>query len=160
MKRVLIKHEAKKILKISSKGFTLVEVIISAAVLLLTFVGILTSYIRCLELTELSRNTSIAVNAARSRMEDIKNTQFGQIASDYHNVTFTASGLTGIGVTYVDSSNPDLLRVTAVFCWRQSNGRVIGEDINLNGQVNSGEDQNGNGLLDSSVRLVSNIYEI
>ncbi len=48
--------------------------------------------------------------------------------------------------------------VTVTFCWRQSNGRLMGEDSNLNGALNTGEDVNGNGTIDSPVQLIAYIY--
>ena len=143
----------------SQDGFTLAEIIIATAVFMIAFVGILLSYLRSVELSELSRNSSTAVQAARSRMEQIKDTSFSQIMGNYNIVTFTAAGLNGKGVSYVDNTNPDLLLVTISFCWQQKNGKIIGEDSNLNGLVDAGEDKNGNGMIDSPVQLVSYVYD-
>ena len=139
-------------------GFTLVELIAGMLVLVLAFVGILTSYMKCLELSELSINSSNAVLAAQNRVEQIKNTVYDQIQANFHNVTFTNANLNGIGVSLVDSSNPEFLQVTVVFCWRQKSGRILGEDANLNGQLNAGEDVNGNGALDSPSMIGTSIY--
>jgi hypothetical protein len=46
----------------------------------------------------------------------------------------------------------DLLELTVSVCWKQK-GRVIGEDKDLDGVLDSGEDANGNGMIDSSVEL-------
>ena len=146
--------------KFSNKAFTLIELMVAAAILLVTLVGILLSYVRSLELAELSKNSSIAVNAVRSRMEQIRNTQFSQILATYNNVTFTAAGFNGLGISYVTAVNADLLQVTISFSWRQSNRRVIGEDKDLDGVLDAGEDKNGNGILDSPVEIVSDIYNL
>jgi len=61
-----------------------------------------------------------------------------------------------MGVVYVDDTNPELLEVTVSVCWQQVL-RVIGEDKNLNGVLDAGEDTNGNGKIDSSVQLVTRI---
>ena len=136
------------------------ELLVSSLILLVVIVSLLISYIRCLELAELSKNILSATNASRSRMEQIKNTEFDQIAANHNNVTFTSPNFNGMGVSYVTTVNPDFLQVTVTFCWRQTSGRVIGEDKNLNGLVNAGEDMNGNGILDSTVQLVNYIYRI
>ncbi len=141
------------------KGLTLIELLISASVFLIALVGILISYFTCLELSEISKNSSLALHASKARLETIRNTTFNQIKATYNNVTFTVAGLNGIGVSYVDDSNARLLKITISFCWKQASGRVMGEDANLNGQINSGEDANNNSMLDSPVQLVSYVFQ-
>ena len=138
------------------QGLTLVELLIAAVILIVAFTGVLLTYIKCVELSELSKNASIALSAAKNRLENIKNTPFNQIFANYNNVSFNPVGLTGKGVSYVDNSNPDLLKVTISVSWRQSNGRIIGEDKNLNGTREAGE--GADAQLDSPVEIVSNIY--
>jgi len=141
-------------------GFTLVELLVSTLILMVVIVSLLVSYIRCLELTELSKNMASAINVSRSRMEQIKNTDFDQVATNYNNVSFTSANFNGRGVSYITTVNPDLVQVTITFCWRQTNGRIIGEDQDLDGLVSAGEDMNGNGILDSTVQLVNYIYRL
>ncbi len=142
----------------SQMGLTLPELLLASVIMILAFAGILISYLRCLELSEISRNSSIAIQAVESRMERIRNTAFAQIKPTYHNVIFSVPAINGMGVSYVDDSNPQLLKVTVTYCWRQSNGRIVGEDTNLNGVLNNGEDRNGNGILDSLAQAVTYIY--
>ncbi len=139
-------------------GFTLPELMVTAVIIILVFLGMLLGLIRCLELHELSRNSFLAVSAVKTKVEDIKNTALTDLVTTYNNVTFTTPDLNGIGVSYVDNTNPDLFKITVAFCWRQKNGRIVGEDQNLNGRVDGGEDANGNGILDSPVEIVSYIY--
>ena len=47
---------------------------------------------------------------------------------------------------------PNLLNLHVAACWRSS-GRVIGEDKNLNGRLDAGEDANGSGWMDSPVMI-------
>ena len=140
------------------RSFTLIELIIAAFILVLTLTGVLLSYIRCLELTDLSKNTSLAIWAAKNRMTDINNTAFDQIKGNFNNKGFPAGGLNGKGISYVDDSNPNLLKITISVCWKQRNGLIIGEDRNLDGVINIGEDSNRNGILDSPVQLVTYLY--
>ena len=142
-----------------TKGFTLPEVMIAGTVMILALGGILISYIRCLELNEISKNMTFAVEAVKSKVEQIRSTQFNQIKITYDGTSFTALGVNGRGVSYINDDNPKLLEVTVSFCWKQSNGRVFGEDKNLNGVIDAGEDTNANGKLNSPVEIVNYIYE-
>ncbi len=145
--------------KDNNKSFTLIELMIAATIFLIAFVGILISYFTCLELSEISKNTSIAVHASKARLETIRNTTFNQIKATYNNTAFVIANFNGKGVSYVDDTNPRLLKITVSFCWKQPSGRVVGEDKNLNGQLDAGEDTNGNGTIDSPVQLVSYIFQ-
>ena len=139
-------------------GFTLVELLIAFAVLVTAVAGILLSYLRCMELNEVARCATLSNEEARQRMETVKATAFDQIKALYDRAAFATPGIDGRGVIYVDDTNPVLLQVIVSVTWRQKNGRVYGEDANLNGVLDIGEDLNGNAVLDSPVQLVSSIY--
>lgn len=141
------------------KGFTLIELLIAMAIMVITISGILMSYLRCLELNEISKNSMVALQAAASRMEQVKSTAFAQIKANFNNVPFAVTGLNAMGTSYVDDSDPELLQVVVSVSWRQKNGRLFGEDANLNGQIDAGEDGNGNGILDSPVQLMDAIFQ-
>ena len=55
--------------------------------------------------------------------------------------------------------------ITTVICWRGKGGRIIGEDNGgfggashqLNGELNSGEDHNGDGRLSSPCEITTTI---
>ncbi len=140
-----------------SFGFTLVEVMISVLILIPVCVGVMYVFIKCVELSEMARHSSEAVREIKTKVSEIENTPFDQIKNTFHNTTFTAAGLNGIGVTYIDDTDTNMLTVTATFCWREKNGRVMGEDVDLDGQIDSGEDINGNGMLDSPVTVVTRV---
>ncbi len=142
-----------------NKGFSLSELMIATLIFTLAFAGTIIVFFRCIELSELARNSSAAVNASRSLLASIENTPFANISATYNNTTFTAAGVNGRGVTYVTGLDADLLRVTTVFCWQEKNGRVMGEDTNINGALNAGEDANTNGVLDSPVEMTTYIYD-
>lgn len=152
----------KRLKNITKKdGVTLVELLIATLILGSTFTALLLSFVRSMELNEISGHSAIAVLAAKNKLAEIENTAYNQIFANYNNVSFTlpaGSGINGIGVTYVNNADPDLLQITVTFCWQEKNGRNIGEDTNLNGQLNAGEDQNGNGILDSPVTFSTSIY--
>lgn len=140
------------------KGVTLPELMIAAVVFLVAIVGILYSYLKFMELQDMGRNVSIATQAVRNKMENIKNTDFAMLFATHNNTTFTVAGINGRGVVYVNTANPALVQIKVVFCWRQPNGRLVGEDTNLNGALNAGEDQNGNGQIDSYAQVTTNIF--
>lgn len=63
------------------------------------------------------------------------------------------------GRVYVNNIHPgttasttNLLRAKVVICWKDKGG-IIGEDKNLNGALDAGEDINGNGEIDSPCQL-------
>ncbi|MDP2938771.1 MAG: type II secretion system protein [Candidatus Omnitrophota bacterium] len=141
----------------NSAGFTLMELMIAAMILAFVLVSLLASFIACLDLVEISKNTSIAINNAQNKLEEIKNTSYAQIKNNYNNIAFNVVGITGKGVSYVDDTNPELLEVMISISWKQRNGRIIGEDLNLNGALNVGEDTNANGKLDSPAEIVTYI---
>jgi len=141
------------------KGFALAEVMVAAVVMILAFVGILITYVKCLELNEMSQNKSTATRAAKTRMEQINNSDFNQLFANFNNVAFFEPGLNGAGVSYINNADPDLVQITVSFCWRQKNGLLIGEDANLDGDLDAGEDINGNGMIDSTVQLVTSRYD-
>lgn len=143
-------------------GFTLIELIVTAAVLLFSITGLLMIYVRCLELNEISRSSTLSVQAAKARLEKIKATPFAQIIPEFDGIKFTVSGIDGIGVSYVESIDPKLYKVIVSVSWRQKrmgSYRYFGEDLNVNGEIDGGEDVNGNGKLDAPVQLVSYIFE-
>ena len=134
-------------------GFTLLELLAAVLILACLFTVVLLVFLKCLELNDVAANSSKALLAAKSRLSEVENTSFSQAYNTYNNVSFNIAGLNGKGVTYVDNSTPNLLSITVVVSWKQPNGRVIGEDKDLDGQLDPGEDQNGNGKLDSLVQL-------
>ena len=76
MAEVLIRMRAvkKKSLKKGIAGFTLVEILVSTAILAIAVTGILISFLKSMELAEVSRNSSLAIQAARGRMEQMRST--------------------------------------------------------------------------------------
>lgn len=144
---------------LNKKGFTLCELMVATLIFTLTFGGIIVVFFKCMELAEMSGHSSAAVYALQNRLAAIENTPFSQIQGTFHNTTFTTAGLNGIGVGYVTGPAADMLEVSLSFSWREKNGRTIGEDKNLNGQLEAGEDLNANGRLDSPVQLATSIFD-
>lgn len=147
-------------MKSFNSGITLMEVLLAAAILAFTTCGILATYISCLELISLARNLTVATKGAQDRIEEIRDYTFSSIFNDYDKQIFTVDEIPGsVGVIYIDNTNPDLLGVTVSVCWRQRGNRIIGEDLNLNGTLDAGEDVNGNNIIDSPAQVVTLIAQ-
>jgi type II secretory pathway pseudopilin PulG len=160
----------------SKKGFVLLEVMLAAAIAAFAICGILLTYITGMDLIRISRNASIATSAAQGVLERIRSTPFPDITSMIFLVNGTSyppivvnSNLTRWNfplsvnnlpanrcAVYVDDTDPEFLLITISVCWRQGN-KVIGEDANLNGALDAGEDINGNSIIDSTVELVTQV---
>ncbi len=140
----------------SRKAFTIAELLIASAIVLLTSLAILFSYIQCLELNLINKTTATALAQTRNTLEIIKSLPFDQIRDTYNGKTFELKGLEGVGLVEVDGKNPMLLGVTVKCFWKSKN-RILGEDENFNGILDREEDKNENGKLDSPITLFTNI---
>lgn len=136
------------------------EVLLAAAILAFCLCGLLLTYANLLILADLSRDFTLATNAVQEKMEEVKKTDFSIL-----NAGGSAFNLTDYGFPYPDSkgnitiSNTGYgdLRSVRIVASFKSRGRVIGEDKNLNGQLDAaaGEDANNNSRLDSPVEVVT-----
>jgi type II secretory pathway pseudopilin PulG len=147
-------------ISLSQKAMTLPELLVATGILVLVVTGILLSYLRAIELQEVAQATSIATKVAMSKIDEIRSTPYAQIKATFNQVAFNVTGLNAKGVSYADDTNPKLLLVTVAVSWKQKNGRAYGEDKNLNGQIDAGEDLSpANNMLDSPVEIVTRIFQ-
>lgn len=123
-----------------NKGFTLIEVMIGAGILAGLFVGLMSIYFYCFDLQETARNTSLALNEVRTRLEEIKNSDFAVIVNTYTptsdplppsvtNINLTSiptGGIMRIEAGFVTGSSETLIDLRIVACWRQKGGRIVG----------------------------------
>jgi prepilin-type N-terminal cleavage/methylation domain-containing protein len=160
----------------NQKGVTLVEVLVAASIFAFCLAGLLLSYMNLLILTDLSRDTTIANNVLQARLEEARTVAFNNLTSwcvsatgfSVVNNDFLYGGNPihiGVGnITCTDVSDPftnttysDMKKVRVVISFKSRN-RVIGEDANLNGRLDAGEDDSrypsGIGQLDSPVEGV------
>jgi prepilin-type N-terminal cleavage/methylation domain-containing protein len=156
------------------KGMTLVEVLVAASIFAFCVSGLLLTYMNLLIMTDVSRDTTIANNVLQARLEEARTVNFANLSSwcgsttGFSVVTNDYGSPTQLGVgniTCEDVADPftgttylDMMKVRVVISFKSRN-RVIGEDANLNGQLDSGEDDshypNGAGQLDSPVEGVT-----
>ncbi len=142
-------------------GFTLIELLFTFSILATSILGILLTYISMFILLDLSRDLTLANNAAQAKMEEIKNIDFSNLSSEAGSFDLTAYGFPSVdsrGIIEVDTDSlgyaGELTRVRILAFFR-SRGRVIGEDLNLNGVLDPGEDRNLNRELDSPVEVIT-----
>ena len=101
-------------------GFTLMELMIAAGVLVFALLGLLAVFIGCSGLNETARNLTIAINGVQREIEGIRNLPFNQI-DELDGSSFEITGIADSeseGIIEVDDSNPELLVVTVTVCWR------------------------------------------
>jgi len=141
----------------SKRGFVLLEVLLATAIAGFAICGLLLMYVSGMDLIRTSKNASIATSAAQGLIEEIRNTPFPDIVTNYNQLKFSVNNIpSSSGVVYIDDTDPEFLLVTLSVCWRQGN-RFVGEDTNLNGELDAGEDANGNGIIDSTVELITQV---
>lgn len=145
------------------KGFTLLELLVSVVILVLVLVVLLQLYLYWFNLSEAAASFFYAASQTQEKLEEIRNHgfyDFDSIAVDYGsggspgNIFHLQHG-NATGVIYVNSTNPELLEIEIVTSLQTTIGRVVGEDADLDGTLDAGEDTNGNGKFDSPVTLKS-----
>ena len=153
---------------INSSGLTLVEVLVASAIFAFCLSGLLLTYMDLFILTDISRDSTIANNVLQAKMEEIKSMDFSELAA-LNNTNFDVvdsnSGVIGKGVVYitnavdpfVNSTYSDLKTARVAISFTSRN-RVIGEDKDLDGILDAGEDDiryNGTGVLNSPVEAIT-----
>jgi len=166
-------------------GLTLVEILIASVILTVALGGILTFTAQYLKGLDSTRNFSIAINAAQERMERIKAQtsttsdsqklgSFDQLTL-YNNLPFNVYAEDGTtvltnfkGISYVTTamtSPVTMYRVKVVVWWKENDGRIMGEDKDFDGTLDTGEDTwtgpgTKNGEIDGTVFLQSNLMNM
>lgn len=146
--------------KLNQKGFTAIELMMAIVILLPLFTAVVLTFIRATQLNSIASHISEATRECRNQLTQIETTPFSQIFANYNNSTFDTPQMDGMGVVYVDNTDPDFVAITLSFSWKENNGRILGEDTDLDGNLDAGEDINGNGELDSIVEMSAVIYDI
>ncbi len=150
---------------LNQQGVSLVEILICAGILVMVLAGMFRLFIYSTELNDMSRNVTIATSEAQGKMEEIRNHDFNLITTDFVSGgtpgdKFSLSQINGMGVITIDDSNTKLLKIKIVVCWENQNGRMIGEDTDLDGVLDAGEDANSNSEIDSIVTIESYVARL
>ena len=141
-------------------GFTMIEFMITMAILAFVLTGLLQLFNYCIALSEIGGNMTVAMTEIQGKLEEIRNHGFNSIVTDYSSTgtpgdVFSLSQLSATGVIYIDNTNPELLEIEIVASWKGKGTHVFGEDADLDGALDAGEDENGNGKLDAPASIVS-----
>jgi len=113
--------------KLSLKGFTLVELILTVAILAFAISGILLLFINCAFINEANRNLSIATSHAQFVMEDIRSSQFGTLKADINNgswnwdtTAINSAGLTALNIESIatQAAGTEPLDITVTVAWQ------------------------------------------
>ena len=149
-------------MKNRERGFTLLEVMFAALVMVALLVGVLSLYTSCLNLQETAKNSFRASFQLSSKIEEIKGTSFNGISA-YNNNRTALNGLDGEMLVEVnpspESTNGDLLEVRVIAGWTQKDGSRSGEygpNPDNSDQVEL-FDMNGNGTIESPYELITDI---
>ena len=141
-----------------NSGLTLLELMIAAAVSVIAISGLLATFVGLLSLNENSRKLTLAAIAAQDKIEEIRNSDFTTLYTTYNGTRFDPAEFPSSEAeanVYIDNADPDLLEVYVTVSWRERSNRIIGEDINLNGVFDAGEDVNGDNRLTSPAEIVT-----
>ncbi len=157
---------------INSTGLTLVEVLVASSIFAFCLAGLLLTYMDLFILTDMSRDSTIANNILQAKLEEQKSKAFSALCNETFDVSdsnFLVNGspmVIGKGVIEISNvsvynttySGLDLKKARVVISFKSRN-RVIGEDKDLDGILDAGEDDsyylNGTGVLNSPVEGIT-----
>ena len=128
------------------KGFTMLEVMLAAAIMTGLLVAVLSLYIGCYNMQDNANNTSKSLFQMRAKIEELKSQDFsvvrGQVGGYTHNASpdyyYQESALAGVGSSgkmRLEISvpagftllNTDVLDVRVISGWVGRGGKIIGE---------------------------------
>lgn len=139
------------------KSLTLAEVMISVFIFVLGVGAIFAVYPPLFDGVEVTYQTMRAWSECRKEIEILKSRSFTELwteagTSNPHGFLNDPGVMRGM--YYLDKlgSLDDALRITVVVSVK-AKGRTIGEDTDLNGVLDSGEDANENTVFDSPITL-------
>lgn len=156
-----IEQSEKRVMSLT--GFTLLEVMFAALVMVALLVGVLSLYASCLNLQETAKNSFRASFQLKSKMEEIIGTSFNNITSVYNNTRTDLDGLDGQMLVEVnpspESTGGDLLEVRVIAGWTQKGGSRIGEYGPNPDNSNQVElfDMDGDAIIESPYELIADI---
>ena len=125
----------KYILK-GNKGFTFLELLVSAGILAVALSGIVLAYIGSSELAEQTKNSNLALGAIQRELEVLRKAPFSNSTTLYYfNISGNASSFfKNIGRITITPINLNFSRVDADICWEQRS-RIIGPCSDYNGTL-------------------------
>lgn len=151
----------------SLTGFTLIEVLIAAAILTIAVAGTMGMYTRSLSLVESDRSFTLAQYEVRRQLEEVLSNDYVTIRTTWTNAgairetpfNLLNASLNGRGVIYAEEmpgAADGLIRIKIAVSYLDRS-RLVGEDANLNGKLDGGEDANANAELDSPCQMETTV---
>ena len=138
------------------RGFTLLELAIAVAIFILAICGIISLFVSLSGLTESAGNITRMVNVARGEFEtNIRNANFDSLATYSLLSPAVPNNMSLICYIQNHPTINDVKQVLLVVSYRQRGNYVFGEDKNINGILDGGEDTDGNGRLSSICEIAT-----
>jgi len=103
--------------KRGNKSLTLVELMIVSSILMIGILALWQVYIRSMGLITQAKEKTIAVNAAKGVLEQIRCVDFPRIPLDFPNGTTTAINGVNITVTYPQGTTAEPLEIKVTASW-------------------------------------------
>jgi prepilin-type N-terminal cleavage/methylation domain-containing protein len=147
-----------------ASGFTLLELMLAVLIMGLALLSTMEMFVYSFSLRTADKSLTIAQSQAAQKIEQLYSLDYADLRSAYTDAgalketpfdVYDVGGqlMTDMkGSVYAQELSGAayaLMRVKAEVSYKLSNNRIVGEDTTLNGRLDAGEDQNGNGELDS-----------
>ena len=138
------------------RGFTLLELAIAVAIFILAICGIISLFVSLSGLADSAGNITRMVNVARGEFEtNIRNANFDSLATYSLLPPAIPNNMSLICYIQNHPTIKDVKQVLLVVSYRQRGNYVFGEDKNINGILDGGEDTDGNGRLSSICEIAT-----
>ena len=141
---------------IAHRGFTLLELVIAVAIFILAICGIISLFVSLSGLAESAGNITRMINVARGEFEtNIRNANFDSLATYSLLPPAIPNNMSLICYIQNHPTVNDVKQVLLVVSYRHRGNYVFGEDKNINGVLDGGEDTDGNGRLSSICEIAT-----
>jgi len=108
------------IAKSSHRGFTLMELMIAVAILLLVITGLLATFVSCMLLNQTNNNLVIATKDAQYVLEQVKGlayTDIGYYLDHYNSTAFPNLDNEHVAPHYDDDTVANITEITVTITW-------------------------------------------
>jgi prepilin-type N-terminal cleavage/methylation domain-containing protein len=153
---------------LSLTGFTLIEVLVAITIVVVAIGALALLYPGILAGLRQDTQNLRTWEIAKQEIETLKQTNFATLYADSYEPgttpatkVFSTGAANASGAYYIErvrnnagATLNDLLKIEVVVCY-QSGNRIVGEDLNLNGVLDVGEDTNADQKISSSVSLIT-----
>lgn len=141
---------------------------LTTAILAIAIIGVFSIYDASIVLSDMAGTLTQMANIARYKLESLYTENFDLLdnhngetfdLSEFTDATLFGNGTLAVkdakGVYRITSYNSNLKKVTLSISYKIKGGRIIGEDTNLNGLLDPGEDTNKDSRLSSPVEIAT-----